>query len=60
MKRPKPMEPEMFELRMSKIDASSDIDGRHADADKLMCELLESLGYGEGVKIFTAMHKWYA
>lgn len=32
----------------------------HEKADALMCELLRSLGYGEGVEIFEAADKWYA
>lgn len=32
----------------------------HIRADELMCELLETLGYGEAVKIFEEMEKWYS
>ena len=32
----------------------------HKDADDLMCEVLSSLGYIEGVRIFEEMEKWYA
>ena len=37
-----------------------DIEAGHAVADHLMCELLKSLGYGEGVEVFENMKKWYA
>ena len=32
----------------------------HIIADRLICELLETLGYGEAVKIFEEMEKWYS
>ena len=37
-----------------------DIEGAHSEADDLMCQLLEELGYEEGVKIFKNAEKWYA
>jgi len=46
--------------RMSEIAKNGDQEAAHADADDLMCELLESLGYGDGVDVFRAMDKWYA
>ena len=32
----------------------------HIDADHLMCELLTKLGYGEGVRHFKNMERWYS
>ena len=32
----------------------------HVEADKLLCETLERLGYGEGVAIFRKHPKWYS
>ena len=32
----------------------------HFEADKLLCETLERLGYGEGVAIFRNHPKWYS
>ena len=32
----------------------------HITADKLMCDLLIQLGYGDGVKVFFDAHKWYS
>lgn len=37
-----------------------DQEDTHIMADKLMCELLRELGYGEGVGIFEKIPKWYA
>jgi len=32
----------------------------HIKMDALMCQLLEELGYGKGVKVFKDTYKWYA
>lgn len=32
----------------------------HITMDCLMCDLLRSLGYGEGIDIFENTPKWYA
>ena len=56
------MTPEEFEQKMRAIrddeDGSTETD--HVKADGLMCDLLRALGYGEGVKVFVDMTKWYA
>jgi hypothetical protein len=41
-------------------DDGYDAEGAHLEADDLMCQLLEELGYEEGVKIFKNAEKWYA
>ena len=38
----------------------SNLGDAHLDADMLMCNVLESLGYGEGIKVFKAAEKWYS
>lgn len=59
------MTPEEFKVLMEKI-AAGDKDGfhdqveEHSDADQLLCEVLRSLGYGDGVEIFKNMPKWYS
>ena len=55
-----PMTPEEFEKKMKECFDSRDVEMNHADADDLMCELLENLGYEAGVKIFNSHAKWYA
>ena len=55
-----PITPGEFEKRMKELDMGGDCEGPHIDADKLLCEVLESLGYEGGVKIFKNMDKWYA
>ena len=37
-----------------------DTESAHVLADRLMCEILRSEGYGELVSIFEAMDRWYA
>ena len=37
-----------------------DYEYRHMHADDLMCDLLDDLGYGDGIDIFRSMEKWYA
>ena len=53
------MTPEEFAARMEDC-GKGDPEGDHSRADDLMCELLESLGYQDGVKLFRNMEKWYA
>lgn len=60
MSKNKTITPYMFVQRMNVIAATLDTEDAHARADVLMCELLESLGYKEGVAIYKAMDKWYA
>ena len=55
-----PITPDEFRLRMNEIEKNDDTEEAHDDADKLMCSLLETLGYGQGVVIFRCMNKWYA
>lgn len=56
----KPLTPEQFASEVRRIAQSSDEENRHMDADKLLCDVLASLGYGEGVKVYVEMEKWYA
>ena len=56
------MTPEEFKERMKKICKDDDYNDEelHIFADDLMCKLLRSLGYGDGVEIFEAAPKWYS
>ncbi len=38
----------------------NDLGDAHVDADMLMCNVLESLGYGEGIRVFKVAEKWYS
>lgn len=61
----KPITPEEFESRMKHIkekyyEKYGDRELAHRFADDLMTEVLNSLGYSEGVLINNSMAKWYA
>lgn len=57
----KPMGPEQFAVAMGEhFKGDYDQEAAHANADELLCKLLESLGYGDGVKVFREADKWYA
>ena len=56
------MTPEKFKLEMNELATSSRLDkeDRHRKMDALMCEVLRSIGYDDGIDIFEATSKWYA
>lgn len=56
------MDPEAFKNAMNELATSSSLDkeDRHILMDALMCEVLRSLGYDDGIDIFEATSKWYA
>ena len=57
-----PMTPEKFKFEMNELATSSSLDkeDRHRKMDALMCEVLRSIGYDDGIDIFEATNKWYA
>jgi len=54
------MTPEQARDKIKEIIATKDEETGHQEADWLMCEILESLGYAEMVSEFNKMDKWYA
>ena len=54
----KPMTPEEFAEAMKNLQ-NHEIEERHVIADELLCSLLVSLGYQDGVVIFLNMGKLY-
>lgn len=54
---PKSFKDEMMEL---KDMFNNDRETMHREADRLMCAVLVSFGYKEGVEVFESMRKWYA
>lgn len=61
------MTPEEFKNEMADIveyhmkgDRCWDRENVHRNMDRLMCDLLRELGYGEGVDVFELAPKWYA
>ena len=63
----KAMTPDEFKIKMSALirDARStryhnDVEVRHMAMDNLLCEVLKSLGYEEGIAIYKTTERWYA
>jgi len=61
----KVMNPEEFKKKMKEIQIeyeciTHDTEEVHIKMDKLMCEVLENLGYKEGIEIFNNTPKWYS
>jgi DNA-binding ferritin-like protein (Dps family) len=55
------MTPKEFAEKMKKIfKGDYSVGNAHEDADDLMCNLLKSLGYEEGIENFENAKKWYA
>ena len=50
----------VFTEQMIELSKETDIEDRHISMDGLMCDLLESLGFGEGVEIFHSTEKWHS
>lgn len=38
----------------------SDVEADHSNADHILCEMLEELGYTKLVELYHKVHKWYA
>lgn len=60
-----PMAPEEFKQAMAEAyrnyyEIKNDEELVHGAMDCIMCDLLRSLGYGEGIDIFDNTPKWYA
>lgn len=61
-----PMTPEEFKQAMADAHKKYwetkwlDEEYGHIAMDEIMCDLLKSLGYGEGIDIFENTPKWYA
>jgi hypothetical protein len=46
--------------QLKKLQISTDTECAHVDADDLLCELLNRLGFEEVVEAFNDIDKWYA
>ena len=57
-----PMTPYEFWEKMWRIKTDPDLykETAHIAMDEVMCDLLRELGYGDGVKLFEEMPKWYS
>mgnify|MGYP007046703479 CR=1 FL=1 len=57
-----PAELALKQLRAIKAlqDKCRDLEADHSSADKVLCQLLRSLGYDEVVNEYELIDKWYA
>lgn len=55
-----PMSPKEFCDEMKRLAKVNDTEAWHIYADDLMCSLLRTLGYEDGVKVFESEKKWYS
>lgn len=46
--------------RLRELQKEGDIERAHSAADGILCEVLEKLGYGNIVKEYNKIDKWYA
>ena len=59
------MTPAEFAKRMQAVlddynNNHGDREQWHREADDLICEVLKSIGYEEGVKIYDSEYKWHS
>lgn len=45
---------------MESLIECGDTENAHSRADEILCELLESLGYGKIVDLYYDVEKWYS
>ena len=46
--------------RLKEAQEDRDTESAHADADEVLCDLLEALGYKKVVEAYRKVSKWYA
>lgn len=46
--------------RLKTAQENTDIESAHEDADDILCDLLEALGYKNVVEEYHKVEKWYA
>lgn len=46
--------------RLKAAQGNCDVESAHDDADKVLCDLLEALGFKEIVEEYNKVEKWYA
>ena len=46
--------------KLAQLQTDDDTESAHGDADDILCELLQSLGYADVVDAYAKIDKWYA
>ena len=57
---PKEFATHMTDIKRTFLDKQDDEEACHAEMDSYILEVLEVLGYKDGVKVFRTTPKWYA
>ena len=47
-------------IGLRKLQCCSDVEGAHADADDILCQVLKAFGLQELVEEYDKVEKWYA
>lgn len=47
-------------IRLEELSKCSDYEYSHIEADDILCEILQKLGYSDIVREFNNLGKWYA
>lgn len=55
-----PLSREAIITRLKECQANGDTECAHSDADNILCEFLEGLGYSDIVSEYHAVEKWFA
>lgn len=54
------MTPQEAIEQLKEEQSNGDTEGAHGNADRILCELLRSLGHADVVTEFDKIDKWYA
>lgn len=46
--------------RLKELQTGGDVEAEHSNADEVLCQLLNSLGYQDVVNEWNKVDKWYA
>ena len=61
MAKKNPPTPTEFKYKIKEIiDNKDGTETTHIELDLYICEVMESLGYTEGIRLFRGIPKWYA
>jgi hypothetical protein len=60
MKKQIPLTPKEFKIKIKSLVNKDDYEKAHGEMDNILCDLLISLGYQAGIKIFKKQGKWYS
>lgn len=46
--------------KMKALEGITDLESSHWDADEILCDMLNSMGFNELVDAYNKLDKWYA